>query len=110
MVQNIVAALLVGGCFGYALWAFGPKALRNHLAAKLLMLPCPPWMQKHLHAALRQQGGCGSCGGCDGKEAPSSHHGTAEAIQYRDKASFATHVRPLEFRPYAGRKRALPGK
>jgi hypothetical protein len=65
MAQNIMVALLVGGCFVYALWTLGPKALRSRLAAALLTWPLPRLLQKPLQSAVQQQGGCGSCGGCE---------------------------------------------
>ena len=101
MLQNLLVALLVATCFGYSLWTLGPKALRNRLAAKLLTLSCPSWMQKRLQAALRQQGGCGSCGGCDGKVATQSSKGTGDrgSMQCSDVAGVATVVRPLVFHP-----------
>ena len=64
MAQNIIVALLVAGCFVYALWTLAPKAQRSRLATALLKLPLPSVLQKPLTAAARQQGGCG-CNGCD---------------------------------------------
>jgi hypothetical protein len=68
MAQNLIVALLVGGCFVYALWTLAPKALRRRLAVALLRLPVPQVLQKPLTAAVRQQGCCG-CDGCDGPAA-----------------------------------------
>jgi hypothetical protein len=65
MLQNTIVALLVGGCFVYALWTLAPKAPRSRLANWLLKLPLPVWMQKPLTSAARQKGSCG-CDGCDG--------------------------------------------
>lgn len=65
MVQNLVVAMLVAGCFVYALWTLGPKAPRSRLAAALLQLPWPLLLQKPLTAALQKQGACGACGGCE---------------------------------------------
>ena len=64
MAQNLVVALLVVGCFIYALWTMAPKAPRSRLAIALLNLPLPMVLQKPLTAAARQQGGC-ACDGCD---------------------------------------------
>ena len=64
MAQNFIVAMLVAGCFVYALWALAPKAPRSRLATALLKLPLPTALQKPLMAAVRQQGGCG-CDGCD---------------------------------------------
>jgi hypothetical protein len=69
MVQTIVVALLVAGCFGYALWTLAPKKPRSRLAAALLKMPLPSVLHKPLTAAARQQGGCG-CHGCDRVTAP----------------------------------------
>jgi hypothetical protein len=66
MAQNTIVALLVVGCFVYALWTLGPKAPRKRLAAALLKLPLPLVLQKPLTTAAQQQGGCGGCGGCAG--------------------------------------------
>ncbi len=65
MVQNLVVAMLVAGCFVYALWTLAPKAPRSRLAAALLKLPLPLLLQRPLTQALRQQGACGACGGCE---------------------------------------------
>ena len=64
MAQNIIVALLVVGCFVYALWTLAPKAPRSRLATFLLKLPLPMMLQKPLMAAVQKQGGCG-CDGCD---------------------------------------------
>jgi hypothetical protein len=64
VAQNLVVAMLVAGCFVYALWSLAPKAPRGRLATALLQLPLPGRLQKALTAAARQQGGCG-CDGCD---------------------------------------------
>ena len=69
MAQNIVVALLVVGCFVYALWTLAPKAPRSRLAAALLKLSLPLVLQKPLTVAAKQQGGCG-CDGCDRATAP----------------------------------------
>ena len=64
LVQNLLVAWLVLVCFGYALWTMGPTSARNRLAAKLLTLPCPLWLQTRLQTALRQQDGCHECSLC----------------------------------------------
>jgi hypothetical protein len=80
MVQNLVVALLVGGCFVYALWSLAPKAPRSRLAAALLKLSLPVLLQKPLTAAARQQGGCG-CDGCDRSTSAGAKRGQASAGQ-----------------------------
>ncbi len=101
LVQNLLVAWLVLVCFGYALWTMGPTSARNRLAAKLLTLPCPLWLQTRLQTALRQQGGCGSCGGCAGKVTRKSPlaDGAAKADYCGDAAGPATQLRPLVFHP-----------
>jgi hypothetical protein len=64
MAQNLVVAVLVGGCFLQALWALAPKAACDRMAIALLKLPLPKMLQKCLLSAARQQGGCGGCDGC----------------------------------------------
>jgi hypothetical protein len=64
MAQSIIVALLVGGCFVYALLTMAPKAPRSRFATGLLKLPLPMVLQRQLTAAARQQGGC-CCDGCD---------------------------------------------
>jgi hypothetical protein len=75
MAQNLVVALLVAGCFVYALWTLAPKAPRSRLAVALLKLPLPLVLQKPLTAAMRQQGGCG-CDGCGRSVGPKAKPGT----------------------------------
>jgi hypothetical protein len=76
MLQNIVVAGLVAGCFVYALWTLAPKAARGRVANALLKmplplpLPLPMLLRKRLQAALQEPGGCGGCGGCTGKASP----------------------------------------
>jgi hypothetical protein len=60
----LVVGLLVGASAIYALWTLCPKAARSRLAASLLKLPHPRFLEKPLLQAVKQQGGCG-CDGCD---------------------------------------------
>jgi len=64
MLQSLIVGLLVGASAIYALWTLCPKAARGRLAASLLKLPHPHWLEKPLLQAVKQQGGCG-CDGCD---------------------------------------------
>lgn len=64
MLQSLIVGLLVGASAIYALWTLSPKAPRSRLAARLLKLPHPRWLDKPLQQAVKQQGGCG-CDGCD---------------------------------------------
>lgn len=50
MLQQLVVALIVLACSGYAAWTLMPASLRQRLAARL-----------GLKAAA---GGCGGCSGC----------------------------------------------
>jgi len=63
-MQTLVVALLVLGCFVYALWTLAPKGPRRRLANALLTWPLPDWLRKPVLAAARLQGSCG-CDGCD---------------------------------------------
>jgi hypothetical protein len=64
MAQTFIVALLVAGCFVYAVWTLGPKRLRSGVAKALLQWPLPAVLKKPVTAATRMQGGCG-CNGCD---------------------------------------------
>ena len=104
MAQNLVVALLVAGCLVYVLWTLAPKVPRSRLASKLVTLPLPKLMQKHLAAAARQQGGCGSCGTCAGNAA-------SKKLQPHSVSDKATNVSavvtaPLVFFPRAAGKAA----
>jgi hypothetical protein len=95
MAQNFVVALLVGGCFVYALWTMGPKAPRSRLAAALLKWPLPMLLQIPLAAAAtaaRKAGGCGGCNGCAGA-APAKKPLAQHALVPADKPVF----QPLTF-------------
>ena len=80
MVQNTIVALLVMGCFVYALWTLAPKAPRGRLAAALLKLPLPLVLQGPLNLAVRRQGGC-ACDGCDGSVSVKAKAGQTKATQ-----------------------------
>ena len=80
MLQNTVVALLVVGCFVYALWTLGPKSPRSRLAAALLKLPLPWMLQGPLKAAALRQGGC-ACDGCDGSVSAKAKAGQTKATQ-----------------------------
>ena len=101
MLQNTIVALLVVGCFVYALWTMGPKAPRTRLAAALLKLPLPSVLQKTLKAATRQQGACGGCGGCDGKvvATKSQPKGAGYAAQTTKENGADCASAPLVFYP-----------
>ncbi|MDE2300826.1 MAG: hypothetical protein KGK18_22005 [Burkholderiales bacterium] len=64
-LQNLIVALLVPGCAGYAAWKLMPSAARRALAAALLRrgsLPRP--IEARLRRAAQATSGCG-CDGCD---------------------------------------------
>jgi hypothetical protein len=83
MAQDLVVALLVVGCFVYALWSLAPKALRRWLANALLKLPLPALLQQGVQSAAQQQGGCGGCGGC----APSARAGVSAPLVFHPRAA-----------------------
>jgi hypothetical protein len=60
--QTVAAALLVGACAAYAVWALLPAALRRR-AARRLGRP---------EAASGSGGACGGCDGCGGAAPPAA--------------------------------------
>jgi hypothetical protein len=64
MAQNFIVALLVVGCFVYALWTLAPRSARNRLAKSLVKWPLPLRLQKRLQSDAQRQSGCGGCDGC----------------------------------------------
>lgn len=86
-MQTLVVALVVPLCFAYALWTLAPKALRSRMAARLLTLPHPHWLNQPLVSAASKKGGCG-CDGCDRAVTPQA-------------AAADTGFKPLVFQPRA---------
>ena len=85
MLQSLIVGLLVGASAIYALWTLCPKTARSRLAASLLKLPHPRWLEKPLVQAVKQQGGCG-CDGCDQaalKGSPKPKEGYAPIVIHR---------------------------
>ncbi len=86
MAQNIIVALLVAGCFVYALWTLTPKGPRGRLATALLKLPLPTMLHKPLTAAARVQGGCG-CDSCD-RSSAATNPAARDSANLEMKAEF----------------------
>lgn len=68
-MQDLLVALIVLACTGYALWVLMPAALRRAAASRALRWPWPAAIAARLQKAARVSGGCG-CDGCDAKPAP----------------------------------------
>jgi hypothetical protein len=64
VMQALVVALLVTGCFVYAAWALMPRAARKALAVRLLARPLPASMAAFLRRHAADATGC-ACDGCD---------------------------------------------
>ena len=74
IAQNLIVALIVGGCAVYALWMLMPSAARRRLATTALRLPLPALLTAPLLRATQAATGC-ACDGCDRalpKRAPDS--------------------------------------
>jgi hypothetical protein len=65
-MQNLLVALIVIGCTGYAVWVLIPGALRRAAAQQALKWPWPAPIAARLQKAAKVSGGCG-CDGCDAK-------------------------------------------
>ena len=64
LAQNIVVAVIVGGCTVFALWSLMPAAARRAVANRALRLPLPSTLAARLRRAAQPANGCG-CDGCD---------------------------------------------
>jgi len=65
-MQNLIVALIVCACTGYAVWVLMPSALRRTVAHQALRWPWPQAIATRLQKAAKVSGGCG-CDGCDAK-------------------------------------------
>ena len=64
-LQNLIVALLVPSCAGYAAWKLMPSAARRALAAAMLRMgDLPRPIAARLRRAAQASAGCG-CDGCD---------------------------------------------
>jgi hypothetical protein len=82
MMQNLIVALIVAGCTGYAAWVLMPSALRRTLAQRALRWPWPAAVAARLRRAATASTGC-SCDGCDAK--PQAVPGAAQPIRIQRK-------------------------
>lgn len=72
-MQNLLVALIVAGCTGYAVWVLMPSALRRVAAQQALRLHWPRPIAARLQKAAQASTGCG-CDGCDaGKPKPAAN-------------------------------------
>jgi len=65
-MQNLLVALIVIACTGYAVWVLIPGTLRRAAAQQALKLRWPAPIATRLQKAAKVSGGCG-CDGCDAK-------------------------------------------
>jgi hypothetical protein len=83
MMQDLIVALIVAGCTGYAAWVLMPSALRRALAQSALRWPLlPQGVASRLRRAATASTGC-SCDGCDSK--PQAASGAAQPIHFQRK-------------------------
>lgn len=78
MMQNLIVAVIVAACTGYAAWVLMPSALRRTLAQSALRWPWPQAVAGRLRRAATAPTGC-SCDGCDTK--PKAAPGAAQPIR-----------------------------
>lgn len=73
-MQNLLVALIVAACAGYAVWVLMPSAWRRGLAQRVVGWPWPRLLATPLRRAAQAPTGCG-CNGCDSANpaARSSH-------------------------------------
>lgn len=82
-MQDLIVGLIVLGCFGYAVNALMPAALRRTVAGRLARWPSwPAPIAQRLQRAAQVPAGCG-CDGCDvpAKTAAAAQAGKAQAIR-----------------------------
>jgi hypothetical protein len=63
-MQDILVALIVGACTGYAVWVLMPAAARRGIARRVQGWPWPEAIGKWLRRTAQAPTGCG-CDGCD---------------------------------------------
>jgi len=67
-MQNLLVALIVIACTGYAVWVLIPGTLRRAAAQQALKWPWPNPIATRLQKAAKVSGGCG-CDGCEAAQA-----------------------------------------
>jgi len=70
-MQDILVALIVGACTGYAVWVLMPAAARRAIARRVLDWPWPEAIGKRLRRTAQAPTGCG-CNGCDAGSKPAA--------------------------------------
>ena len=80
MIQNLVVALIVAFCTGYAVWTLMPSALRRASARGLQRWPWPQALSARLRRAAQQPTGC-ACDGCDAKKPVGSPNALRDGAQ-----------------------------
>jgi hypothetical protein len=65
-MQDLLVALIVAACTGYAVWVLMPSALRRAIAQRVQHWPWPSAISRRLRRAAQAPTGCG-CDGCDTK-------------------------------------------
>lgn len=71
-MQNLIVALIVVACTGYAVWTLMPAALRRAAAQRLQRWPWPERIASGLRRAALAPTGCGCDAGCDIKKKPAA--------------------------------------
>jgi len=84
MMQDLIVALIVAGCTGYAAWVLMPSALRRTLAQGALRWPLPQALASRLRRAAAAPTGC-ACDGCDSKPKPAANAAHPIQIHRRPK-------------------------
>ena len=67
-MQELIVALIVIACTGYAVWALMPSAWRRTLAQRLQHGPWPEPIARGLRRAALAPTGCGCDAGCEVKK------------------------------------------
>jgi hypothetical protein len=80
MLQNLIVALIVAACTGYAAWVLMPSAWRRALAQRLQNGPWPERVASRLRRAAQAPTGC-ACDGCDANKAKPAGTGTNSGVK-----------------------------
>jgi hypothetical protein len=81
MLQALVVAVLVAGCFFYAVWTLMPASARKRIATLLLERPLPAFVAEALRPHAAGASGCG-CAGCDLSAKPKAARSGATPITF----------------------------